>query len=59
MEPTPSKVSTSIALPPDLRDRLDAAAAAIERPRSWVCAKAIEQYLARNAAPLPDQEGQA
>jgi predicted transcriptional regulator len=46
-----AKVPVCISVARDQLARLDAAAAAIERPRSWVCAKAIEQYLARNAAP--------
>jgi predicted transcriptional regulator len=44
---TTSKIPTCIGLPPDLRDRMDAAAAALERPRSWIAATAIREYLAK------------
>lgn len=47
MEATPAKVSTSIAIAPDLRDRLDAEAARQDRSRSWITAAAIAEYLSR------------
>ncbi len=53
-QPSPAKVPTCIGLPPDLRDRMDAAAEAMERPRSWVAAKAIREYLDRQAAAQQD-----
>jgi len=56
MEPTPSKVSTSIALAPDLRDRLDFAAKAIERPRSWAAGRAIMEWLARQPPTDPNKD---
>ena len=49
MEASPSKVSTSIALEPDLRARLDAEAARLDRSRSWLTAQAIREMLERNA----------
>jgi len=36
---------TSIMLKPDLRARLDDFAAAMDRSRSWLAAKAIEAFL--------------
>jgi hypothetical protein len=51
-----AKVPTCIGLPPDLRDRMDAAAAAMERPRSWIATKAIERFLAEILAPIPRRE---
>ena len=50
MEQTPSKVQTSVVLPPSLREQLDAEAARLDRSRSWLTAEAIRQMLARNAA---------
>jgi predicted transcriptional regulator len=50
MDSPPAKVVTTITLAPALRDQLDAAAAAQERSRSWVCSKAIGEYLANPPA---------
>lgn len=50
METASSKISTSIAIAPELRASLDAEAARLDRSRSWVAAEAIRQMLARNAA---------
>jgi predicted transcriptional regulator len=44
------KAPVTIALAPDLRDRLDAAATAAERSRSYIAGLAIREYLARQAA---------
>ncbi len=44
-----AKVPTCIGLPPDLRDRLDAAATAAERSRSYIAGLAIREFLARQA----------
>lgn len=41
---------TSISLDPQTRDRLDRVAKAYERKRSWIIAKAIEEYLEREEA---------
>lgn len=46
MEST-ARIPTCVTLPPGLRDRMDAAATAMERPRSWIATKAIEQFLDR------------
>jgi hypothetical protein len=45
MESAAAKVMTSIMLKPDLRARLDDFAAAMDRSRSWLAAKAIEAFL--------------
>ena len=42
-----AKVTTTIMLPPALRERLDDAAADLDRSRSWLAGRAIEQFLAR------------
>jgi predicted transcriptional regulator len=47
MEQHPSKISTSIAIASDLRNRLDAEAAKQERSRSFLTAQAIKEYLAK------------
>jgi predicted transcriptional regulator len=44
-----SKTHLSVRLKPKLGDRIDALAAAIERPRSYVVEKAIEEYIDREA----------
>ncbi len=41
---------TSISLDPRTRQRLDRVAKAYERKRSWIIAKAIEEYLDREEA---------
>ena len=45
----PSK-PTSLSLDPRTRERLDRVAKAYERKRSWIIAKAIEEYLDREEA---------
>ena len=45
----PSK-PTSISLDEQTRERLDRVAKAYERKRSWIIAKAIEEYLEREEA---------
>ncbi len=48
----------SLRVPLDLLEKLDKIAAAIERPRSWVCLRALRQYLADEGAEILDvQEG--
>jgi predicted transcriptional regulator len=50
MEPaTDRKITTTITLAPSLREQLDAAAVAADRPRSWIAATAIREWLARQA----------
>lgn len=36
----------SVRLRPDLHEKLDAIAAAVDRPRSWVINRAVEAYVA-------------
>ena len=43
------KAPVTIAIAPDLRDRLDAAATAAERSRSYIAGRAIKEFLARQA----------
>ena len=40
-------ITTSIRLPPELRDRLERTAKRLQRGKSWVIARALEQYLSR------------
>ena len=48
----------SVRVPMDLLGKLDKIAAAIDRPRSWVCLRALRQYLADEGAEILDvQEG--
>ena len=48
----------SVRVPMDLLEKLDKIAAAIDRPRSWVCLRAFRQYLADEGAEILDvQEG--
>jgi len=48
----------SVRVPMDLLEKLDKIAAAIDRPRSWVCLRALRQYLADEGAEILDvQEG--
>jgi predicted transcriptional regulator len=48
MNSTTRVITTTVTLPPALRDRMDAAAVVLERPRSWVAAKAIAEWLERH-----------
>ena len=58
LRPRPArKVQFSIRLPSDLLERLDEAAAAIERTRSWTLARAIRRILADDAALEPGAYG--
>jgi predicted transcriptional regulator len=43
------KSVVTVRLAPELRGRLKTVAAAMERPRSWVINRAIEQFLADQA----------
>src|ERR1700730_10398584 len=48
----------SIRVPADVLEKLDRIAAAIDRPRSWVCLRAFRRYLADEGAEILDvQEG--
>jgi predicted transcriptional regulator len=48
----------SVRVPMDLLERLDKIAAAIDRSRSWVCLRALRQYLTDEGAEILDvQEG--
>jgi len=48
----------SIRVPADVLEKLDRIAAAIDRPRSWVCLRAIRRYLADEGAEILDvQQG--
>ena len=50
--------SISLRIPVDVLQKLDRIAAAVERPRSWVCLRALRQYLADEGAEILDvQEG--
>ena len=39
----------SVRLTPELKDRLDSLAAALDRPRNWVVNRALEDYAAAQA----------
>lgn len=39
----------SVRVTPELKERLDAVAAALERPRSWVVTRALEEFVAQEA----------
>ena len=54
MEPSASKITTTVTLTPDLRDRLDAFAAKEDRSRSQVTGRAIREYLDRHEAQAGD-----
>lgn len=43
------KSVVTVRLAPELRGRLKTVAAAMERPRSWVINRAVEQFLADQA----------
>ena len=48
----------SVRVPQTVLKKLDKIAAAIERPREWVCLRALRQYLAGEGAEILDvQEG--
>ena len=48
----------SLRVPADILEKLDRIAAAVERSRSWVCLRAIRQYLADEGQEILDiQEG--
>jgi predicted transcriptional regulator len=48
----------SVRVPQTMLKKLDKIAAAIERPRAWVCLRALRQYLAGEGAEILDvQEG--
>jgi predicted transcriptional regulator len=43
------KDTFSVRIPPEARERLDALAATMDRPRSYLVKEAIDQYLAYHA----------
>jgi hypothetical protein len=45
-----SKLTTSVMLQPELRERLDDEAARLDRSRSWVVSRAIADFLFRSAS---------
>jgi predicted transcriptional regulator len=48
----------SLRVPVDILEKLGRIAAVVERPRSWVCLRAIRQYLADEGQEILDiQEG--
>ncbi len=48
----------SLRVPMDVLRKLDEIAAAIDRPRTWVCLRALRQYIADEGAEILDvQEG--
>ena len=48
----------SIRVPLDVLEKLDKIASAIDRPRSWICLRALRQYPADEGAEILDvQEG--
>ena len=48
----------SLRVPAELLEQLDRIALAIDRPRSWVCLRALRKYLAEEGAEILDvQEG--
>jgi predicted transcriptional regulator len=55
MEQASSKVQTSVVLPFELRNRLDAEAAKQDRSRSYVTSTAIREYLERQSASIQAQ----
>jgi len=44
-----SEPNVSVELPAELADRIDSLARSIDRPRSWVVEKAVEEYLETQA----------
>ena len=44
----------SVRVPQTMLKKLDKIAAAIERPRAWVCLRALRQYLAGEGAEILD-----
>jgi predicted transcriptional regulator len=45
MECSKPMVTATVTMPQDLRDRLDNAAEAMERSRSWMVTKAVARFL--------------
>ena len=53
-----SSIPVSVRVPLDVLEKLDRIAAAMDRPRSWVCLRAFRQYIAGEGAEILDvQEG--
>jgi predicted transcriptional regulator len=53
-----SSASISLRLPIDVLEQLDQIASTLERPRSWVCVRALRKYLAEEGAEILDvQQG--
>lgn len=51
-------ISISLRVPTDVLEKLDKIAAVTERSRTWVCLRALRQYLADEGAEILDvQEG--
>ena len=42
----PKSTSLSLRVRPELNAEIEALAAAMDRPKSWVCEKALEDYVA-------------
>ena len=57
MDSSSPKVVTTITLAPALRDRLDDVADAMDRSRSWVASKAIEQFIANSGSVQSPERG--
>jgi predicted transcriptional regulator len=52
--------SVSLRVPKDLLQQLDAIAAALDRPRSWILLRALRQYLRDEGAEILEvKEGMA
>ena len=45
----PDSAVFSVRVPIDLKERIDAVAKAMDRPRSWVVHQALEQFMADQA----------
>jgi predicted transcriptional regulator len=53
-------IPISLRVPHDLLQKLDAIAAATDRPRSWILLRALRQYLSDEGAEILDvKEGMA
>lgn len=47
-------IPISLRVPNDLLQKLDEIASAMDRPRSWVCLRALRQYVADEGAEILD-----
>ena len=50
----PRKAVVTVRLTPQLRDRLKKIAGAMDRPRSWVISRALEQFVATQSWQIDD-----